>query len=125
MPPSEQRGARLILHMLHYHDKLVRDVGASALRKTGFLHLSRNSSHPTSLAIIDVSSPVIKRRQATTKKRSHRHDQFYEARGPVESVSFCGMVAEALADDLWRRRRSRLVSFRRSKRKTSTKACSV
>ena len=52
------------------------------------LHLSRNSSHPTSLAIIDVSSPVIKRRQATTKKRSHRHDQFYEAWGPVESVSF-------------------------------------
>jgi len=36
MPPSEQRGARLILHMLHYHDELVRDIGASVLRKTGF-----------------------------------------------------------------------------------------
>ena len=36
MPPSEQRGARLILHMLHYHDELVRDIGASILQKTGF-----------------------------------------------------------------------------------------
>jgi dimethylaniline monooxygenase (N-oxide forming) len=36
MPPSPQRGARLILHMLHYHDELVRDVGASELRKLGF-----------------------------------------------------------------------------------------
>ena len=36
MPPSEQRGARLILHMLHYHDELVREIGANTLRKTGF-----------------------------------------------------------------------------------------
>jgi len=36
MPPSQQRGARLILHMQHYHDELVRDIGASPLRKLGF-----------------------------------------------------------------------------------------
>jgi dimethylaniline monooxygenase (N-oxide forming) len=36
MPPSQQLGARLILHMLHYHDELVRDIGASPLRKSGF-----------------------------------------------------------------------------------------
>jgi len=36
MPPSQQRGARLILHMLHYHDELVRDIGATPLRKLGF-----------------------------------------------------------------------------------------
>jgi dimethylaniline monooxygenase (N-oxide forming) len=36
MPPSPQRGARLILHMLHYHDELVRDLGATPLRKLGF-----------------------------------------------------------------------------------------
>ena len=35
MPPSPQRGARLILHMLHYHDELVRDLGATPLRKLG------------------------------------------------------------------------------------------
>ena len=37
MPPSQQRGARLLLHMLHYHDELVRDIGATTLRKVGFL----------------------------------------------------------------------------------------
>ena len=36
MPPSPQRGGRLILHMLHYHDELVRDLGATPLRKLGF-----------------------------------------------------------------------------------------
>ena len=36
MPPSDQRGARLLLHMLHYHDELVRDLGVTTLRKTGF-----------------------------------------------------------------------------------------
>jgi hypothetical protein len=36
MPPSQQRGARLILRMLHYHDELVRDIGATPLRKLGF-----------------------------------------------------------------------------------------
>jgi dimethylaniline monooxygenase (N-oxide forming) len=36
MPSSQQLGARLILHMLHYHDELVRDIGASPLRKRGF-----------------------------------------------------------------------------------------
>jgi dimethylaniline monooxygenase (N-oxide forming) len=35
MPPSQQRGARLILHMQHYHDELVRDMGADPLRKVG------------------------------------------------------------------------------------------
>jgi dimethylaniline monooxygenase (N-oxide forming) len=35
MPPSQQLGARLILHMLHYHDEIVRDIGASSLRKRG------------------------------------------------------------------------------------------
>src|SRR5215475_10870903 len=37
MPASPQRGARLILHMLHYHDELVRNLGATPLRKLGFL----------------------------------------------------------------------------------------
>ena len=36
MPPSPQRGARLILQMQHYHDELVRDMGATELRKLGF-----------------------------------------------------------------------------------------
>ena len=35
MPFSSARGARLILHMLHYHDELLRDFGANPLRKTG------------------------------------------------------------------------------------------
>ena len=33
----QQRGARLLLYMLHYHDELVRDIGATTLRKAGFL----------------------------------------------------------------------------------------
>ena len=37
MPTSQQLGARLILHMLHYHDELVRDMGAPSLRKRGML----------------------------------------------------------------------------------------
>jgi dimethylaniline monooxygenase (N-oxide forming) len=35
MPASPQRGARLILHMLHYHDELVTDMGLRTLRKQG------------------------------------------------------------------------------------------
>ncbi|MDX1394504.1 MAG: NAD(P)-binding domain-containing protein [Gemmatimonadota bacterium] len=35
MPHSEARGARLLLHMQHYHDELLEDLGASPLRKTG------------------------------------------------------------------------------------------
>jgi dimethylaniline monooxygenase (N-oxide forming) len=35
MPASPQRGARLILHMLHYHDELVADMGLRTLRKQG------------------------------------------------------------------------------------------
>jgi dimethylaniline monooxygenase (N-oxide forming) len=35
MPASPQRGARLILHMLHYHDELVADMGLRTLRKRG------------------------------------------------------------------------------------------
>ena len=35
MPFSHARGARLILHMLHYHDELLRDFGANPRRKTG------------------------------------------------------------------------------------------
>ncbi len=35
MPASHARGARLILHMLHYHDELLKDFGANPLRKTG------------------------------------------------------------------------------------------
>ncbi|MFQ5786175.1 MAG: hypothetical protein ACE5H8_15320, partial [Alphaproteobacteria bacterium] len=35
MPPSAARSARLILHMQHYHDELLKDFGASPLRKRG------------------------------------------------------------------------------------------
>ncbi len=35
MPPGAGRSARLILHMQHYHDELLTDVGASPLRKRG------------------------------------------------------------------------------------------
>ena len=35
MPFSQGRAARLLLHMLHYHDELLTDFGASPLRKTG------------------------------------------------------------------------------------------
>ena len=35
MPPSRGRAARLLLHMLHYHDELLEDIGESPLRKRG------------------------------------------------------------------------------------------
>ncbi len=35
MPFSASRGARLIVHMQHYHDELLRDFGANPLRKRG------------------------------------------------------------------------------------------
>lgn len=35
MPKSQQRGARLLLHMLHYHDELLTDLGLSPLCKRG------------------------------------------------------------------------------------------
>lgn len=35
MPDSAARGARLIAHMQHYHDELLRDFGAEPLRKRG------------------------------------------------------------------------------------------
>lgn len=35
MPFSQSRGARLLLHMQHYHDQLLRDFGADPRRKTG------------------------------------------------------------------------------------------
>ncbi len=35
MPFSHARGARLILHRLHYHDELLKDFGANPRRKTG------------------------------------------------------------------------------------------
>jgi dimethylaniline monooxygenase (N-oxide forming) len=37
MPYSSSRGARLLLHMLYYHDELLRDFGANPLRKRGLL----------------------------------------------------------------------------------------
>lgn len=37
MPFSAARGARLQLHMLYYHDELLRDFGANPLRKCGIL----------------------------------------------------------------------------------------
>jgi dimethylaniline monooxygenase (N-oxide forming) len=36
MPFSPARSARLIAHTQHYHDELVKDLGANPLRKTGF-----------------------------------------------------------------------------------------
>jgi dimethylaniline monooxygenase (N-oxide forming) len=36
MPFSPARSARLIAHTLHYHDELLKDMGTSPLRKTGF-----------------------------------------------------------------------------------------
>jgi hypothetical protein len=36
MPFSPARSARLIAHTLHYHDELLKDLGISPLRKTGF-----------------------------------------------------------------------------------------
>lgn len=36
MPFSGARSARLIAHTQHYHDELLKDVGANPLRKTGF-----------------------------------------------------------------------------------------
>jgi dimethylaniline monooxygenase (N-oxide forming) len=36
MPASKGRAARLVLHMLHYHDELLEDAGESPLRKRGF-----------------------------------------------------------------------------------------
>ena len=35
MPFSQARSARLLLHMQHYHDQLLKDFGANPLRKTG------------------------------------------------------------------------------------------
>jgi dimethylaniline monooxygenase (N-oxide forming) len=37
MPFSRARSARLIVHMQHYHDELLRDFGAATLRKRGIL----------------------------------------------------------------------------------------
>jgi dimethylaniline monooxygenase (N-oxide forming) len=37
MPFSAGRGARVLLHMLHYHDELLTDFGANPLRKRGIL----------------------------------------------------------------------------------------
>ena len=37
MPFSGARGARLLLHMLSYHDELLMDFGANPLRKRGVL----------------------------------------------------------------------------------------
>ena len=37
MPFSAARGARLLLHMLNYHDELLTDFGANPLRKRGIL----------------------------------------------------------------------------------------
>ena len=35
MPPGAGRGTCLILHMQHYHDELLADLGISPLRKRG------------------------------------------------------------------------------------------
>ena len=35
MPFSPARGARLILHLQHYHDDLLKDFSATPLRKAG------------------------------------------------------------------------------------------
>ena len=35
IPPSHTRSAQLNIHMLHYHDQLVQDIGENPLRKKG------------------------------------------------------------------------------------------
>lgn len=37
MPDGSSRSATLLLHMAHYHDELIRDMGADPLRKRGVL----------------------------------------------------------------------------------------
>jgi hypothetical protein len=37
MPEGPARSATLLLHMAHYHDELIRDMGADPLRKTGIM----------------------------------------------------------------------------------------
>jgi hypothetical protein len=37
MPFSAARSARVLLHMAHYHDELLRDFGADPFRKRGLL----------------------------------------------------------------------------------------
>ena len=37
IPKTNARGAAILVHMLHYHDELLRDFGAHPWRKTGLL----------------------------------------------------------------------------------------
>ena len=39
IPPSVNRAATLHLHMQHYHDELLGDIGISAKRKSGHLRM--------------------------------------------------------------------------------------
>jgi cation diffusion facilitator CzcD-associated flavoprotein CzcO len=46
MPKSTARGARVLLHMMHYHDELLVDFGADPLRKRGVLAPLKEVLHP-------------------------------------------------------------------------------
>ncbi len=55
MPFSAARGARLLLHMLSYHDELLTDFGANPLRKRGLLAPLKEllvPYHPTDYDVI-------------------------------------------------------------------------
>ena len=76
MPPSRARSARLIIHMQHYHDELLTDLGASPLRKRGvfapikelIFRTSRSTTGPSSR----VNGNARKRELSGCKRRAEK-----------------------------------------------------